>query len=219
MNNIFKIFVLIFLLITNRSFSQKANDILPIELIYFEAQLTYSGVLLRWGTATEVNNFGFEIQRADSTLQFYGIDFVPGSGTSNSPKHYFYIDSTLTEAGIYFYRLKQIDIDGPYHYSDTVSINFHPTTVELNRTKSQLKIFITNNIHLKELNIQFLEEFDSEVSITTYSLLGEKVFEKTFYPTQTFQTINYSNFPSGIYFLSITSGKKLLSVFKFISIH
>lgn len=66
------------------------NDILPIELLYFEGYATQTGILIRWRTATEVNNFGFEVQRSIFNQPFEGIGFVPGSGNSNSPKHYFF---------------------------------------------------------------------------------------------------------------------------------
>lgn len=210
-------FVLIFLLIVNNLLSQKGEDILPVELIYFEAHLTYSGVLLRWGTATEVNNFGFEVQRADSTYQFMGIGFVQGSGTSNSPKHYFYFDSTLTDYGMYHYRLRQIDIDGYYRYSDTVHIFFQPTGVKENLTKSPVKINFYNNRLTKELIITTsgLDEFD-EVYASIYNVLGEKL-KSVSNSVGSFQ-INYSSIPNGVYIISVHSNKNILATHKFIVI-
>jgi len=81
----------IILIASSSILSQKAEyqDILPVELLYFEGYALSNGILLRWGTATEINNFGFEVQRADISRIFTYIDFVPGSGNSNSPKHYF----------------------------------------------------------------------------------------------------------------------------------
>lgn len=77
----------ILLIFSTSVFSQKTDfqDILPVELLYFEGFAFSNGIVLRWGTATEVNNFGFEIQRADTSKIFEYIDFVPGSGNSNSP--------------------------------------------------------------------------------------------------------------------------------------
>ena len=68
-------------------------------------------VLLKFGTATEVSNYGFEIQRAQNNLNFQIIGFVEGNGNSNSPKHYTFSDSLVEMTGIVYYRLKQIDFD------------------------------------------------------------------------------------------------------------
>lgn len=215
----YKILFFSFLLLLNLSYSQVSNDILPVELIYFEAHLTYSGILLRWGTATEVNNFGFEIQRADSSLQFVGIDFVPGNGTSNSPKHYFYIDSSLTEFGIYYYRLKQIDIDGQFGFSDTVSILYQPSSAEKISSETQVKVIVTNDINSKELLIKFGENTNADISLIIYSILGEKILEKKIPLNHSYQIINYSSLPSGVYLLTLNSSKGLLTTYKFIAIH
>ncbi|MCX8056057.1 MAG: T9SS type A sorting domain-containing protein [Ignavibacteria bacterium] len=208
------------LFIVNLFLAQKGNDILPVELIYFEAHRLSNGVLLRWGTATEVNNFGFEVQRADSTKHFLGIDFVPGSGTSNSPKHYFYIDSTITESGRYYYRLKQIDIDGHYRFSDTVQIFVSITQVEQNKTKEKIEVNIFNNLSSKELQIEISNLNDiSNFEINLFNLLGQKVFEKKFDTNNSILKINYNYLSSGIYFLAIHSRQRLLITRKFIVIH
>lgn len=66
-----KIFTLFFgLLFQIYLNGQAKNDIFPIELLYFEGFALSNGILLRWGTATEVNNYGFEIQRCDGILSF-----------------------------------------------------------------------------------------------------------------------------------------------------
>jgi len=197
---------------------QSQKDILPIQLIYFEASLVYNGVLLRWGTATEVNNFGFEIQRADSSLQFVGIDFVPGSGNSNSPKHYFYIDSTLTESGLYYYRLNQIDIDGTSHLTDTINIYFQMTKVYEENSAGESKILVSNNQNLKELTIELKDLSDEEISFQIYSILGERIEAVKIYPYQQSLKINYKYLPSGVYFLVGQRGNKIITTFKFISL-
>ena len=103
---------------------------LPVELISFTAVILEGKVILKWQTATEVNNYGFEIerkpipnpsQREGNNNIWQKIGFVQGHGNSNSPKNYFFIDEQA-QSGKSFYRLKQIDFDGQYEYSDEVEV-------------------------------------------------------------------------------------------------
>ncbi|MBK7379859.1 MAG: T9SS type A sorting domain-containing protein [Ignavibacteriales bacterium] len=89
-------------------------------------------VILNWQTATEVNNYGFEIERntplsplsrGEVEGMWEKIGFVNGNGNSNSPKSYSFIDDDVS-AGSYLYRLKQIDNDGQFEYSKTVEVSF-----------------------------------------------------------------------------------------------
>ncbi len=219
MKKIFSLFLLIILTSSSSIFSQKfgSEEILPIELIYFEGFAMSNGILLRWGTATEVNNFGFEVQRADTSKIFEYVDFVPGSGNSNSPKHYFLIDSTLPGPGLYFYRLKQIDTDGSYHYSDTIQISYNPLSVENERSNSNLSVVFINNYLEKQIELNFKDLFiKSNIVVEIYSILGERIFQHTYDFLSDRLKISYSGFPSGVYFISIKTLKKILLIQKFI---
>jgi len=209
----------IILIASSSILSQKAEyqDILPVELLYFEGYALSNGILLRWGTATEINNFGFEVQRADISRIFTYIDFVPGSGNSNSPKHYFYVDTTLPAPGLYFYRLRQIDYDGTYKFSDTIQVYFNPVSVETEKSLSQKFVILRNDYSSRELEIHFNDKaIFSPIEIEFYSILGEKIFHRTIEKLTNQLKINYSSFPSGVYILSIKSPKKILSSTKFI---
>ena len=103
---------------------EKRSKTLPVELVYFYAEVYPDSVLLKFGTATEVSNYGFEIQRAQNNFDFVVIGFVDGNGNSNSPKDYTFADSLVERSGIVYYRLKQIDFNGTFDYSDTISVNF-----------------------------------------------------------------------------------------------
>ncbi|MFO7445143.1 MAG: T9SS type A sorting domain-containing protein [Ignavibacteriaceae bacterium] len=113
---------------------------LPVELVYFEAIVQANSVLLIFGTATEQDNYGFEIQRSDSSGIWDTIGFVskPPSN-SNVPKDYEFEDTSITANNIYYYRLKQLDLSGGFEYSweDTVIVDFI-TSVETSQ------IIITN---------------------------------------------------------------------------
>ncbi|MCK9211027.1 MAG: T9SS type A sorting domain-containing protein [Ignavibacteriaceae bacterium] len=107
---------------------------LPVELTSFTSFVDKSKVILHWQTATEVKNYGFEIERTSprpSPSQgergevrrgWQKIGFVKGNGNSNSPKEYSYTDNSAT-SGKYVYRLKQLDNDGKNEYSKEVEVD------------------------------------------------------------------------------------------------
>jgi hypothetical protein len=81
-------------------------------------------VLLEWNTISELNNFGFEVQKIhDSGDEYVTIpgSFVPGHGTTLIPQHYAFVDQTASPCE-HWYRLKQIDLDGTLHFTDPVSV-------------------------------------------------------------------------------------------------
>lgn len=106
-----------------------AADPMPVELIFFSVTILRENAELRWKTATEVNNYGFEIERKSgipgtSETGYEKIGFVNGNGNSNSPKDYSFMDDGV-KAGKYTYRLKQIDNDGKIEYSNAVEIDIN----------------------------------------------------------------------------------------------
>ncbi len=94
---------------------------LPVELSGFSVRVTGKKVELRWKTENEVNSFMFEIQRAGAESLWKKIGEVKAGGNSNSPKEYYFRDGNLSN-GKYQYRLRMVDIDGTYQYSDAVEV-------------------------------------------------------------------------------------------------
>jgi len=107
--------------------------IVPVELNNFTANVSDGKVQLSWQTASELNNQGFEIQRRspspNPSLREGALDnwrtigFVSGKGTTSETNFYSFKDNP-NESGLYNYRLKQIDFDGSYEYSNEVEANF-----------------------------------------------------------------------------------------------
>ncbi len=98
----------------------------PVELSSFTSSVENSNVILKWKTETETNNSGFDIQRKADKPSPQGeeadwtkIGFVEGQGTSTEEKSYSFVDREIP-SGQYQYRLKQIDLDGSFKYSDVV---------------------------------------------------------------------------------------------------
>ena len=111
--------------------------IVPVELLSFSSSVVDDDVTLNWATATETNNSGFQIERKSPSPtpslregtfdDWESIGFVNGYGTTTEPQTYSFIDKNLS-AGNYQYRLKQIDFDGTYEYSNTIEVEINPPT-------------------------------------------------------------------------------------------
>lgn len=94
----------------------------PIQLAFFNASLdaNKTRVTLTWGTVSEVNNFGFEVQKSatpDGEYHPVNVSVIPGHGTTIVPQTYSYLDETAT-GGTWYYRLKQIDLDGSFRLTE-----------------------------------------------------------------------------------------------------
>ncbi|MCZ7616719.1 MAG: hypothetical protein M5T52_24915 [Ignavibacteriaceae bacterium] len=107
----------------------QVTTIIPVEFTSFTAAISENKVTLNWTTATELNNQGFEIERKLSGNKFERIGYVPGYGTTTEPKTYAYVDEDVS-TGVYFYRLKQIDFNGSYEYSNEIEIDINFTPKE-----------------------------------------------------------------------------------------
>ena len=155
------------------------GSVLPVVLSSFSASTSGGLVSLSWKTATEVNNYGFEVQRsaisdqqsaesrkpkADSWIK---VGFVPGAGNSNSPKHYSFTDQA-TGGTSFSYRLKQIDISG--HYK-----NYDAITVELDQLAKAELMQNSPNPFNPSTTIKFYIPNNSDVSIKIYDMLGREV--------------------------------------------
>ena len=192
---------------------------LPVELSSFTAKVLRSGgIRLDWRTETEVNNYGFEIERTSpipSPYQGEGgeagrgwekIGFVEGHGNSNSPKEYSFEDKNA-KYGSYAYRLKQIDTDGDFEYSKVIEVdagNIPDGFVLEQNYPNPFNPSTTIKFAIAETQKAELKVFDllgNEVA-TLFSDIAEggKVYEKEF---------DASNLSSGIYFYRLETKNKV----------
>jgi hypothetical protein len=109
--------------LTQTGFTMIGTGVLPVELTSFNAYRKTDAVELRWATATELDNYGFAIERSTDGDHWKEIAFVPGAGSSSTPRSYGYRDSELphTSASL-SYRLRQVDRDGSVEYSPIVMV-------------------------------------------------------------------------------------------------
>ena len=108
--------------LTNCSCSDGCS-VLPVDLLSFEGRrLNAEQVLLYWRTANEIQNQGFEVQRSlGNTTHFQPVAFVPAQN-GGAPEHKYELTDPNNYTGISYYRLKQMDLDGNYTFSETIAI-------------------------------------------------------------------------------------------------
>jgi hypothetical protein len=188
-----------------------SDNPLPVELTVFSAIIKEGAILLSWETATEVNNYGFEVQRSVTTDKWDVLGFVEGQGNSNSPKEYSFLDSEVSSAGTYSYRLKQIDNDGSYEFSKTIEVNLgSPIKFELSQNYP--------NPFNPSTTISFNLAESGRVILKIYNLMGEEIttlvegFREAGIHSFSF---NAEGYPSGMYLYRLstngfTETKKML---------
>lgn len=142
------------------------NGIIPVELTSFTAAVNSNNVELIWKTATENNNSGFHVERR-TTNEFETIGFVIGSGTTTEPMTYSFTDVDLNP-GNYSYRLKQIDYDGTFEYSNAVEVDiFGPDAYSLEQNYP--------NPFNPGTKIKFSIAEAAFVSLRVFDVLGQEV--------------------------------------------
>lgn len=97
------------------------NSILPVELTSFSGRYVNKNICLSWTTATEISNYGFDVERSMNNITWEKIGFVKGSGNCNSQRNYTFTDMSAFGSK-YSYRLKQIDSDGKIQYSNVIEV-------------------------------------------------------------------------------------------------
>jgi hypothetical protein len=172
---------------------------LPVELAFFTGSMNGNNIDLRWRTETELNNYGFYIERATEYTEWITIGFVEGYGNSNSPKYYSFNDDNIFQSANYKYRLKQTDNDGTFEYSDMVTVIVGPPVLY------SLSQNYPNPFN-PETRIDYTLPEQQNVTLNVYNMLGELVAElvNEVKPAGTY-TVTFdpssvgSGLPSGIY--------------------
>ena len=185
------------------------TSLLPVELTDFSSVVNNGIVNLNWQTATEINNHGFDVERkviSDQQSVFEKIGFVPGTGNSNSPKDYSFIDQP-TGGTKFSYRLKQIDNDGNYKFYDAINVTL---------TENQTAELMQNspNPFNPSTAIKFYIPTISNVSIKIYDMLGKEVITLMNSQKDAGYHIVYwngrdkygSDVSSGVYLYKLTAG-------------
>jgi len=180
--------------VTATSLSLKLDDAtLPVSLISFNAKIEGNAVRLNWNTATETNNWGFEIERSAEGNNFEKIGFVSGKGSSVSINSYSY-DDKAPLTGKNYYRLKQVDTDGVFEYSEVRVV-----TNDLFAAAADVYPVPAENV----LNVRSTKQGGT---LVIYDVSGN-VKVKTVLHQSEVNPIDVSHLPSGVYFYQLNNRK------------
>ncbi|MDF2456976.1 MAG: type sorting protein, partial [Cytophagaceae bacterium] len=172
---------------------------LPVEFLGITVEHQDGVVNIDWSTASETDNVKFEIERSLDGEQFEVIGSTAGALTSNSVKRYRYSDQQVKKGVVYYYRIKQIDADGKYTYSNIQVI-----------TMSALEdIYVYPNPFKESITIQ-CSDMDIGASVVVTDLLGQEL-EKHTVTSPSLQV--GSGLQNGIYLMTILN-KQRSQVFK-----
>lgn len=152
--------------------SPESNFYVPVELATFQAFEFDGKVVLEWIAESELNNFGFEVQRKENEIAGWEkIGFVEGKGTTAAPQKYVFEDGSVN-VGAYYYRLKQIDFDGSFEFSKELFIEIQaPTTFALDQNYPNP----FNPETMIHYQIPALSQASVFVEIKIFNLLGDEV--------------------------------------------
>jgi Secretion system C-terminal sorting domain len=185
------------------NFPIRMLQITPVELSSFTADNYNGGILLKWITATEINNRGFEIQRSDflgHQSKWEKIGYIDGKGTTTEKSFYSFADNSKLNEFVY-YRLKQIDFNGSYTYSDIVKTQIQTNDFSLRQNYP--------NPFNPSTKIDYNISFTGKVTLIVYDISGKEVASLV---NKNQQAGNYkvefdaSKFASGVYIYKLTAG-------------
>ena len=198
----------------NGTIFKYSEDFVPVELISFKGRIQGNAVQLEWKTATEINNYGYVIERNIDGKGWNRIGFVKGQGSTSGIQNYSYTDNNISNGSSYKYRLKQIDFDGSYSYSIEVEIEYSPENFVLYQNYP--------NPFNPTTTISWELPVGGQVTLKVFDILGNEVVTlvNEYRPAGKYNTkfdaaaFNY-DFSSGVYIYQIkvgnfTSIKKML---------
>ena len=185
-------------------YTAKINPLLPVELKTFTARIVDGNTILEWSTATETNNFGFEIQRSYNNGEngggWFTAGFVEGQGTTTSIHNYTFTDKGLGKT--VYYRLKQIDYNGAYRYSEVLKVNsVSIKTIALEQNYP--------NPFNPSTKIRYQVANDGFVNLKVFNSMGEEVVAlvNSYQLAGSYEVkFDGSDFAGGVYFYSLSAG-------------
>jgi hypothetical protein len=193
----------------NEATAYIAEGYVPVELTSFAADINGNNVQLNWKTASEINNRGFEVERkiigrrdnSRSNSHWEKIGYVAGFGTTIEPRSYIFTDNRVIP-GKYWYRLRQIDYDGSYEYSNQIEVEVTaPYKFSLEQNYPNPFNPVTT-IKYSIGKTQF-------VTLKVYDVLGNEtaILVNEEKPSGTYEVIfDGKNLSSGIYFYRLSAG-------------
>lgn len=175
---------------------------LPVELTNFEAKPNKDKIDLNWATASEVNNAGFEIERSLDGNNFSRLGFIEGAGTSDFAQEYQFTDDTAIKGKQYYYRLKQVDFNGKFEYSEIRSVSLE--------AENWLGEVYPNPALEGTVNIDFNTDNEKKWKISVFNTTGQQISSdiRVIEKGNSVQTFDLNGFSEGVYFIKIEHSEK-----------
>ncbi|MEM7103708.1 MAG: LamG-like jellyroll fold domain-containing protein [Bacteroidota bacterium] len=171
------------------------SPVLPIELLEFKATEDNGNVKLDWVTENEINSRHFEIEHAPDAINFTNLGTIEAAGFSNQPLSYQFVDSQ-PKTGANYYRLKLVDQDGSFQYSNVEVVVLRP---------SDTSITLKPSLVSGSTTLEIETEWNGKVDVIIYDNLGQQV---NHFDYQTSEGLNrfeldFSVLTPGIYYMGI----------------
>ena len=175
---------------------------LPVDLIAFTAEpLGNKNALLQWTTASEINNSHFDIERSYDGRTFEVVGEVAGNGNSQHQIEYSYTDASVSKVqNTVYYRLKQVDFDGAYEYSDIRVVRF-------DAVGNDMQIVAYPNPMNDELNVMLSLPSGEKYQLQVTNLQGALVHQKNHVFSSGLHTLDLSKWNSGVYIVEVISDR------------
>jgi hypothetical protein len=175
---------------------------LPVELMDFTATRRGQVVQLKWATATEKENKGFEVQVSTDAKTFTTVAFIDSkNGNSTQVQQYNFVDTKTKPADVLYYRLKQVDFNGTETYSVVKAVTYDNEHVAIEATAYP-------NPFTGSFTVVVNADAQKLASVTITDAMGRKVLEKTVTLNKGTNDINFElgqQYPAGIYIINLTT--------------
>ena len=172
--------------------------VLPASLINFQGHLNNNQILLNWSTASEQNSKNFDIEKSTDGSHYYLVGSQIGAGNSTSQKNYSLTDKQVSELN--YYRLKMVDIDGNFQYSQTILIK---------DPSARQNVWVLSNPFENSVRIRFAKT-PERVLCDLVNAMGAKVYQKNFTgAVELTLDCSATQLAAGVYFLRVNADGQL----------
>ncbi len=177
--------------------SQDCCAPLPVELLHFDALAEQKNIALRWQTISETNNAGFEIQRSSDGRNFQSLSFIEGKGNSFEQQEYSFEDKNLRKGQVYYYRLKQIDFDGQFEYSEVISAQL--------KGNSNAALFLPNPSDDGRTLLDYQASSEGRLNLSVFDMTGKQLLQQSHAVSEgnNLFDLDFSRLGTGMFFIKM----------------
>jgi len=187
---------------------KNGSNPVPVDLLSFDGKQVGNAIELLWSTASETNSSYFDVERRlISETDYKSLDRVDAAGNSSNIRHYGMKDESVNFGNTYVYRLKLVEADGSFNYSNEATVKMESMKGAM--SMSDIKPYPVSSASTFEINLSSA----TTVKIEMFNTQGKSVgilFEGTLSGSTKFD-INASQFPAGVYSMVVTNGESTLT--------